>query len=236
MAESDAEMPTERFIEARFKRAERVALSKDYLHTCEYGNLTRAMWNAAIDALQDVRKGQPLDSEIADWLANAMKTMATGTAEGELKNEFAFIGSRGRGAPKYGENVQKAIRFAVALVRAVKDGRLKGTKDTRLNSPKSTVGWIVEAYGCQARQTVYDWQRAEHYRSTLDEFTQIGDALSEFAKIFDAATEDQRQACIAQIERDIIRRVKMYGRVYREISASTSAIRASNKKRPRKQE
>lgn len=135
--ENDVDHASSRFIDAKL---ERHGLEID---TQEYRRWTRAMWEAARDALREVRDGQQIDGEIADWLLHTIGELLAN----QTPQEIEYLLERKKGTSPDSLDIKESKKYAILYVQAAK------TKDVKDRTPIKTV---ADMYGC-SKQAVRDW-------------------------------------------------------------------------------
>jgi hypothetical protein len=129
--------PYERFVDARMMRSIKKAQPK------LYRSYTRAMWEAASDALLQVKSGQPLDEEIAVWLQHTIE-MALSNRKSE-----DFDALRAAGGIRDTRDISKAKQVAALYKQAV---AANAVNDLHV------IDTLQALFGCH-KQEIYKWIR-----------------------------------------------------------------------------
>jgi hypothetical protein len=208
--------PYERFVEARMERTDTQARAR------EYERLTKVMWSATRDAIEQTRAGISLDPEIAQWIFGMMGDIATARPSTEAAC-IVRIQKQRRGAPAYDERLIECERYAVALVAAVERHCFKGLQQSEFRDTAGTKRWLAERYGCNI-ETVRNWCRdGKLANATLTEFPRIRRSYNAFVEHvqnnLDGNTEEIRDELI----RRAIEETTKYGKIYGKISRSAGA-------------
>jgi hypothetical protein len=127
--------PVDIFIEARLSRA------KKKIDDTHYKEYTRTMWEAAKDALLEANQSNPLDIEIAKWLAHNIDEILANKTPKEIEVIRTPGGTRSTPSLKNSKQTAALYRQAVQA--------------KAINDP-APIKTLMKEFDC-GEQTIHDW-------------------------------------------------------------------------------